>query len=223
MQRENFAVTQKRESVLATNKVLRNTYLLLSLTLIASAATAGFAMVTNAPPLGFVITLVGMFGLMFLTQRLSNNPWGVASIFAFTMFMGYTIGPILNLYMHQYANGSELIMTAFGGTAVIFLSLSAYTITTRKDFSYMGGFLFAAIIVAFIAGIGAMLFQMPLLQLVVSAAFMLISSGLILFQTSAIINGGERNYIMATITLYVALYNMFLSLLRILSALSGRN
>lgn len=211
-----------QESILATNKVLRNTYLLLSITLLFSAATAGFAMVTNAPYPGIIITLVGVYGLMFLTQALRNSPWGIASIFAFTGFMGYTLGPLLNFYVKAYANGNELIMTAFGMTGAIFMALSAYAMSTRKDFSYLAGFLFVAVMVAFLAMIAGFIFNIPGLQLIISGAFVLISSGMILFQTSQIINGGERNYIMATISLYVALYNLFISLLQILSAFAGR-
>jgi modulator of FtsH protease len=212
---------KQRQSILATNAVLRNTYFLLSLTLIFSAGTATFAMVTNAAPMNIIMLLVGMFGLSMLTHALRNSPWGLVAIFAFTGFMGYTLGPILNFYLASFSNGAELIMTSLGATGVIFLGLSGYVLTSRKDFSYLGGFLFAAILVAFMAGLGAILFQAPLLHLIISCAFALIASGLILFHTSQIIHGGERNYIVATIGLYVALFNLFLSLLRILSVFAG--
>lgn len=225
MQPNQYSITRSQESILATNKVLRNTYLLLGATFIFSALCAGIAMLTNAAlPAGFsglLFMVVGMYGLLFLTMRLRNSPWGLVSTFAFTGFMGYTLGPLLNLYLHTFSNGTELIMTALGGTGLIFFGLSAYTLSTRKDFSYMGGFLFIAILVAVVASFAALIFGMPLLHLVVSAAFVLICSGLILFHTSQIIHGGERNYIMATISLYIALYNLFISLLQILSAFAG--
>ena len=221
--RQSHTISQVSGSSLAINKVLRNTYLLLSFTFLFSAAMAGVAMVTNAPPLGIIITLVGIYGLMFLTQSLRNSVWGIAAIFAFTGFIGYTIGPILNMYLTNFSNGGQLIMTALGATGIIFFGLSGYVLTTRKDFSYLSGFLFVGVLVAFLAILANIFLAIPGLQLAISAAFVLISSGLILFQTSVIINGGERNYIMATITLFVALYNLFLSLLHLFSAFSGRN
>lgn len=223
MQHNQQTLTQQQASLLATNKVLRNTYLLLSMTLLFSAATAAFAVITNAPPLGILLTIVGMYGLMFLTQSLRNSPMGLVSVFAFTGFMGYTLGPILNMYIHNFSNGAELIMMSLAGTGVIFLTLSAYVLTTKKDFSYLAGFLFVAVMVALLAMIASIFIPIPGLQLAISALFVLISSGLILFQTSQIINGGERNYIMATITLYVAIYNLFLSLLQLLGAFGGRD
>lgn len=210
-----------RTGTLAINKVLRNTYLLLSLTLLFSAVCAGYAMMTYARPVNLFVFLIGMFGLSMLTQALRDSGWGIAAIFAFTGFMGYTLGPILNAYLVNFANGSALIFTALGMTGFIFIALSLYALTTRKDFSYMGGFLFAAFLVSFLAGIGAILFHMPILSLVVSGAFALLSSAAILYQTSLIISGGERNYIMASIALYISLFNLFLSLLRILSFFSG--
>jgi len=213
-------VIRARPSALATNSVLRNTYFLLSLTLLFSAATAAFAVATGAR-VGVVVMLVGMFGLLFLVTKLRNSAWGIAATFAFTGFMGYTLGPVLSNVMGSFSNGGHIIATALGGTGTIFLALSAYVLMSRKDFSYMGGFLFAAVTVAFLAGLGGAIFNIPMLQLVVSGAFALISSGLILFHTSQIINGGERNYIMATISLYIALFNLFVSLLSILSVFSG--
>lgn len=216
----NPVIVRTQPSVLATNSVLRNTYFLLSLTLLFSAATAAFAVATHAQP-GFILMLVGMFGLLFLVSALRNSAWGILATFAFTGFMGYTLGPVLNSVMTNFANGGQIVVTALGATGAIFLVLSGYVLTTRKDFSYMGGFLFAAITVAFLAGIGSMLFNIPMLQLVVSGAFALLSSGLILFHTSQIVNGGERNYIMATISIYIALYNLFVSLLQLLSVFGG--
>lgn len=219
--RENIIARSRESSLIATHTVLRNTYWLLGLTLLFSAATAGFAMVTNAKP-NFLLTIVGVYGLMFLTSALRNSGWGLVAAFAFTGFMGYTLGPILNMVLHGYANGAQLLMTALGATGIIFFSLSAYVLTTRKDFSYLGGFLFVGIMVAFLASIGGLFFHIPALHLAVSAAFVLLSSGLILFHTSQIIHGGETNYIMATISIYVALYNLFVSLLQLFTAFGGR-
>ncbi|SEO51462.1 Bax inhibitor-1/YccA family protein [Aquisalimonas asiatica] len=206
-----------------TNKVIRNTYVLLSMTLAFSAVMAGVAMVSNAPPMPWFIVLAGYFGLLFLTNALRNSGWGLASVFALTGFMGYTLGPILSFYLTAVSNGSEIVLTAFGGTAAIFIGLSVYALSTRKDFSFMGGFLFAGILVAFLAGLGAMVFQMPGMMLGVSAMFILLMSALILYQTSAMIHGGETNYIMATVGLYIAIYNLFTSLLHLLMAFSGND
>lgn len=202
-------------SILASNKLIRNTYILLSMTLAFSALTAGASMVFNLPHPGILITLVGYFGLLFLTTKFRNSALGLVFVFALTGFMGFTLGPIINMYL-KLPNGSELVMNALGATAVTFVGLSAYALTTRKDFSFMGGFLMAGIIVAFLAGLGALFFDMHGLSLVVSAMFVVLMAGLILFQTSAMVNGGETNYIMATITLYVSIYNLFTSLLHLM-------
>jgi modulator of FtsH protease len=213
-------LTASQQSALATNKVLRNTYTLLSMTLLFSAACAGAAVMLNMPPMGIVITLVGYFGLLFLTTRLRNSVWGLVSVFALTGFMGLTLGPIISMYL-SIPNGDQIVMTAMGGTGVIFLGLSGYALTTRKDFSFLGGFLMVGILVAFLAGIASMFFSMPGLSLAVSAMFVLLMSGLILYQTSQIIHGGETNYIMATVTLYISIYNLFVSLLQLLGAFGG--
>jgi modulator of FtsH protease len=218
----NEKVISPTSTILSTNVVLRKTYMLLAATLLFSAITAGFAMFTNAPPLNPILTIVVYIGLLFLTNMLRNNPVaGVICVFALTGFLGYTLGPILSFYIHSFANGGQLVMTALGGTAVIFFALSGYALVSKTDFSYLGGFLMAAIMVAFLAGIAAMVFHMPMLDLVVSGAFMLLSSGMILFQTSLIIHGGETNYVMAALNIYISLLNIFLSLLRILSAFSN--
>ncbi len=211
----NTTAVRTSQAALATNKVLRNTYLLLSMTLLFSAVTAGVSAALNLPHPGLIITLVGYFGLLFLTTKFRDSVAGLGFVFLLTGFMGYTLGPIINAYL-QLPNGHEVVMMAMGGTAAIFLALSAYAVTTRKDFSYMGGFLMVGILVAFLAGLAAIFFSMPALSLAVSAMFVLLMSGLILFQTSQIINGGETNYIMATVTLYVALFNLFTSLLHLL-------
>ncbi|MFO7543667.1 MAG: Bax inhibitor-1/YccA family protein [Thiobacillus sp.] len=169
----------------------------------------------NLPHPGLIITLVGYFGLLFLTTKFRDSGLGIGFVFALTGFMGYTLGPILNAYL-SLPNGSQVVMMAMGGTAAIFLGLSAYVMTTRKDFSFMGGFLMVGILVAFLAGLGAIFFEMPGLSLAVSAMFVLLMSGLILYQTSEIIHGGETNYIMATVTLFVSIFNLFTSLLHLL-------
>ncbi|HDU7928603.1 TPA: Bax inhibitor-1/YccA family protein [Legionella pneumophila] len=224
MNRNDITIlSQQRESVLATNKVLRNTYLLLSLTFIFSALTAYVAFMSGARPMNPLLMIVGVYGLMFLTQALRNSVWGLVSVFAFTGFLGYTIGPLLNYYITGFSNGPQIVATALGGTGMIFFALSGYALTTKKDFSYLGGFLFVGVMVALLAMIAGIFIQIPALQLVISAAFVLISSGLILLQTSAIIHEGETNYIMATIGLFVSIYNLFVSLLNLLSAFSGRD
>lgn len=220
-QYSSSAVVRTQESVLATNTVIRNTYILLSLTLLFSAATAAFAVVTNAPNLG-LLTLIGYFGLLFATQATRNSGLGIVFVFALTGFMGYTLGPLLNSFL-QLQNGSQLIMTALGGTGVIFLALSAYALTTRSDFSYMGGFMMAASLVLLVGIVANIFLALPMLQLVIAGGFMVFSSAMILYETSNIIHGGERNYIMATVTLYLAIYNLFISLLQILSFFSNRD
>ncbi len=208
-------------SSVEVNKLIRNTYILLSLTLMFSAVTAGLSMMLHLPHPGLVLTLVGYFGLLFLTNMLRNSVWGIAAIFALTGFMGLTLGPMISAYLTVFSNGAQLVMMAFGSTAAIFLSLSAYALTTRKDFSFMGAFLMTGILVAFLAGLGAVFFQLPGLALAVSAMFVLLMSGLILYQTSEMVHGHETNYIMATVTLYVSIYNLFVSLLHIFGALGG--
>ncbi len=213
-------VVRSQGSVLATNKLLRSTYILLAMTLVFSALTAGVSMAYNLPHPGMIITLVGYVGLLYLTTKLRNSAWGIAAVFALTGFMGLTLGPIINYYL-QMNGGSQIVMQALGGTGIIFFALSAYAIKSEKDFSFMGGFLVVGILVAFLAGLGAFFFEMPGLSLAVSAMFVLLMSGLILYQTSEIINGGETNYIMATVTLYVTIYNLFTSLLHLLGAFGG--
>jgi modulator of FtsH protease len=219
---QQISTARSESQILATNKVLRNTYALLSMTLLFSAATAGISMVMNLPFFNPILTLVGYFGLLFATTKFRNSSLGLLFVFMLTGFMGLTLGPILNAYLAT-ANGSQLVMTALGGTGVIFLALSGYALTSRKDFSFMGGFLMVGILVAFLGGIGAMIFDMPLMSLAVSGMFVLLMSGLILFETSNILHGGETNYIMATVTLYVSIYNLFLSLLHLLTAFSGND
>lgn len=213
-------ISRSQAAVTSTNKVVKNTYLLLSMTLAFAALTAGASMALNLPHPGLIITLVGYFGLLFLTTKFRDSGLGLLFVFGLTGFMGYTLGPILNAYL-ALPNGSQVVMMAMGGTAAIFLGLSAYVMTTRKDFSFMGGFLMVGILVAFLAGLGAIFFEMPGLSLAVSAMFVLLMSGLILYETSNIIHGGETNYIMATVTLFVSIFNLFTSLLHLLGFASN--
>lgn len=209
-----------QESVLATNSVLRNTYWLLALTLLCTAGCAAISSALSLPHPGMILTLVGYFGLLFLTHKFSNSSLGLVFIFLLTGFMGFTLGPILSA-VASFPNGDQTIMTAFGATGAIFLGVSAYALTTRKRFSFMSGFLVVGILGAFVLGLIAAIFQITALSLAVSAAFVLLSSGLILYQTGEIVNGGETNYILATITLWVSLYNLFMSLLHLLMAFGG--
>lgn len=200
----------------ADNRLIRNTYTLLAMTLLFSAATAGLSMMLDLPHPGILITLVGYFGLLFLVTRLRDSAWGLAAVFGLTGFMGLTLGPIVQSYLTMLPNGGQVVMMAMGGTGAIFLGLSGYALTSRRDFSFMGGFLMVGILVAFLAGLGAIFFQLPALSLAVSAMFVLLMSGLILYETSNLVHGHETNYIMATVSLYVSIYNLFLSLLQLL-------
>ena len=212
-------ITDRQSPVVSTNKVLRNTYFLLSMTLMFSAAMAGFAIATDAPYMGWIPLLVA-FGLLFAISKMRNSVWGILLVFAFTGILGYALGPVINLYLQTPA-GTQTVMTAAGLTGVIFLSLSCYTLVTQKDFSYMGGFLMTGLwvvigcIVLMIFG-GLMGFDVTLLNLTISAAIVIIMSGLILYETSQIVHGGETNYIMATVSLYLSIYNLFTSLLFLL-------
>ena len=214
------ANTMGVESVLSTNKVLKNTYMLLSMTLLFSAVTAGISMAIGLPQgAALILTLIG-FGLLFVVNRMADSSKGLIAIFAFTGVMGASIGPMLNYYLAM-PGGPALVMQALGGTAVVFFGLSAYALTTRKDFSYMGGFLMVGLLVAVVAMIANIFLAIPALSLTISAAVVMIMSGLILFDTSRIINGGETNYIRATVALYLDIYNLFIHLLHLLTALGG--
>ena len=199
----------------SVNTVLRNTYWLLSLTLAFAALTAGVSMTLNLPHPGLLLTLAGYFGLLFLTSHYRNSAMGLVCVFALTGFMGYTLGPILSAYMGM-TSGAQIVMTAFAGTGVIFLGLSGYALTTRRDFSFLGGMLFVGILVTFLAGLAALFFEITSLSLAVSAMFVVLMSGLILYETQQIARGGETNYIMATVTLFVSIFNLFTSLLHLL-------
>lgn len=221
MQPERAFTAERAQSALAANKVLRNTYALLSMTLLFSGAVAGVSMAVDAPYPGLILTLVGYFGLLFAVEKTKNSGWGLMWVFALTGFMGYTLGPILNAYIGAFSNGGEIVATALGGTGAIFLGLSGYALASGRRFNQWAGALFVGILVAFLLGLGAVFFQIPALSLAVSGMFVLLMSGLILYQTGEIVHGGETNYISATVTLFVSIYNLFLSLLQLLGAFMG--
>jgi modulator of FtsH protease len=193
-------------------RVLRNTYALLAMTLLFSAIVASASVAYRLPAPGMILTLAGYFGLLFAIHKMQNSAWALPAVFALTGFMGYTLGPLLT---HSLAlpGGAQTVSLALAATGATFLSLSAYVLLTRRDFSFMGGFLFCGMVIALIAGIAAILFEIAALGLAVSAMVALLSAGLILFETSRIVNGGENNYVLATVGLYVSVFNLFTSLL----------
>jgi modulator of FtsH protease len=199
----------------AAHRVLRNTYLLRSLTLAFSALAAGVSAAAGLPSPGILVTLVGYFGLLYLVTKNRDRGLGVAFLFALTGFMGYTLGPILSHYLHL-PHGGQIVMTAMGGTAVIFMGLSAYALVSKRDMSFMGGFLMAGMLVALLASLAAIFFSIPALSLAISAVVVLLMSGMILYETSNIVHGGETNYVMATLSLFVSIFNLFTSLLHLL-------
>ena len=212
-------VNSQEESLLSTHKVLRNTYFLLGLTMAFSAVVAYISMSLNLPYPNLIVLLMGFYGLLFVTNRLANSAWGILAAFAFTGFMGYTIGPILNMYV---ARGMEdLIMLAFAGTAIVFFSCSAYVLTTKKDMSFLSTAIFSLFIVLLLGIVASFFFQIPALAVGISALFVVFSTMTILYETSNIIHGGETNYIRATVNIYVSIYNLFISLLRLLSIFSS--
>jgi len=212
--------TGSPESALATNKVLRNTYLLLSITLVFSSVTAGLAMALNLGHGAALIMMLVSFGLLFVVNKTADSSKGILAIFAFTGLLGASLGPMLNAYL-ALPNGASLVMQALGGTAVVFFGLSGYALTTRKDFSFLGGFLFVGLLVIVIASLVNIFFHIPAVSLAISSAAVLIMSGLILFDTSRIIHGGETNYIRATVALYLDIYNLFVHLLHLLGVFNN--
>lgn len=220
MQSNTNFQTASKSSALEINKVLKNTYMLLSMTLAFSAVTAGVSMAMNLPHGAALIMMLVAFGLMFVVNKKADSASGVYWIFAFTGLMGASLGPMLSAYAAM-PNGGAMIMQALGGTALIFFALSGYALTSKKDFSFMGGFLMVGLIVAVVAMIANIFLQIPALSLAISAAVIMIMSGLILYDTSRIINGGERNYIRATVSLYLNIYNIFVHLLSMLGLLGG--
>ena len=205
-------------SAIEINNVLKNTYMLLSMTLVFSTVTAVISMAMGLSHMMALGMMLGAFGVMFIVNKKAEQSSGIFWIFAFTGLMGASLGPMLNYYA---AIDPSLIMQALGGTALIFFALSGYALTSKKDFSFMGGFLMVGLIVVIVAGIANIFLQIPALSLAGSAAIIMIMSGLILFDTSRIINGGERNYIRATLSLYLNVYNIFTSLLHLLGVFGG--
>jgi modulator of FtsH protease len=220
MNEQNYALDHAQVEQLEVSRVLRNTYGLLALTLAFSGLVAYVAQQMRVPYPNIFVVLIGFYGLFFLTAKLRDSGWGLLGAFALTGFMGYTLGPILNRYLGM-PNGGEVIASAFAMTAFVFFGLSAYVLTTRKDMSFLAGFITAGFFVLLGATVASLFFQISGLQLAISAGFVLFSSVCILFQTSQIIHGGERNYIMATISLYISIYNMFVSLLQIFGIMSS--
>ena len=219
MNDHNISLGRAQESVLATNKVLKNTYMLLSMTLIFSGVMALVGMTSGVGHgASLVSSLVAIGLLWFVLPRTANSTAGIPVLFAITGLLGLGLAPMLNHYM---AINPSLISTALGGTGVIFLGLSGYALTTRKDFSFMGGFLMVGLMVVLVAALANIFLQMPVMQLVISAAIVMIMSGLILYQTSEIIHGGETNYIMAAASLFLSLLNLFQALLHLLGAFGG--
>jgi len=222
MREQDYAVQHGQQvEQQEVSKVLRNTYSLLALTLAFSGVMAFVAQQMRVGYPNIFVVLIGFYGLFFLTAKLRDSVWGLVSTFALTGFMGFILGPILNRYLGM-AGGAEVVSSAFAMTALVFGGLSAYVLITRKDMSFLGGFITAGFFVLMGAVLASLFFQISGLQLAISAGFVLFSSVCILFQTSAIIHGGERNYIMATISLYVSIYNLFVSLLQ-LFGLMGRD
>jgi modulator of FtsH protease len=216
----NTSVNASRSSAVEINKVLRNTYMLLSMTLAFSAVTAAISMAMGLSQMAALIMILVSFGLLFVVNKNADKASGIFWIFAFTGLMGASLGPMLNYYAAM-PNGASLIMQALGGTALIFFALSGYALTSKKDFSFMGGFLMVGLIVAVIAMVANIFFQIPALSLAISAAIIMIMSGLILYDTSRIIHGGETNYIRATVSLYLNIYNIFVHLLSLLGVLGS--
>jgi modulator of FtsH protease len=208
---------------LALHSVIRNTYLLLSLTLLFSAAMAWFAVASDASYTSSLITSVAAIALLFVLNKVRNSGWGIVAVFAFTGCMGYSMGPMLNHFIRGYTNGGQLIITALAGTGLTFFLSSAYLMTTRKDLSSWGKFLMIGIVVCLIASIGNIFFKVPAVQLAISSILVFISTLLMMFDTSRIINGGETNYIMATVALFIDILMLFQNLLILLGAFSGNS
>lgn len=221
MNRIDITADRSSASALSINKLIKNTYMLLSMTLIFSAIMAAVSVYIQAPSWTYLASFVGSIALIWLVlPRTANSAAGLYVVFAITGLMGFGLGPLLNMYL-SLSNGTQIVGTAMAGTGIIFLALSGYALTTKRDFSFMGGFLATGLIVIFVAILANLFIQMPALQLAISAAVIMLMSGFILYDTSRMVNGGETNYIMATIGLYLNIYNIFVHLLSLLGALSG--
>ena len=213
--------TRSTESLLATNKVIRNTYTLLAMTLLFSALTATLSVLFRMPSITYLLGIGGAFLLMWLVlPKTANSASGLGVVFAITGLMGFALGPLLSMYL-SLSNGPQIIATALGGTGVIFLGLSAYALASRRDFSFMGGFLFVGMLVVLAAALANIFLAIPALSLTISAVVILIMSGFILYDTSRMVHGGETNYLLMTVNLYLNIFNIFVSLLQLLGIMGG--
>ena len=219
---QNYSTVAKRStSALATNKVLRNTYMLLSMTLLFSGLTAALSMFLNMPPMTYLVSVIGgMVIAMFVLLRFVNSPAGIGIVFLITGMLGFGLGPMLSMYA-ALPNGGSIITLSLGGTGAIFLGLSAYALATQKDFSFLGGFLMVGFLLVLIAAVANIFLAIPAMSLAISAVVIMIMSGFILYDTSRIIHGGETNYVLATIGLYMTIFNIFISLLQILGIMGN--
>lgn len=221
MQQNSAYSASSSTSVLETNKVLRNTYMLLAMTLVFSAVCAGLTMMMGISRMGALVMSIAAIGIIwFVIPRVANKPSGIIWTFAFTGLLGGSLGPMLFFYLNM-PGGASIVMQALGGTALIFFALSAYVLTTKKDFSFMAGFLITGLVVALVAMLANIFLAIPALSLAISAAIIFIMSGFILYDTSRIIHGGETNYVLATVSLYLNIYNIFVHLLSILGVMGG--
>jgi modulator of FtsH protease len=223
MQFRDRTLSRNQEIVVNQSSMLRNTYLLLSLTLLFSSACAGYAVMTNAGFGSSIVAFILSFVLLFATSALRNSAWGILTVFAFTGCMGFSLGPMLNQFIHGYSNGGQLIMTALGGTGLTFLLSSAYIISTKRDLSHWGKFLMIGLVVCIVASLANFFLKMPAMQLTISTILTFISAMLMMYDTSRIVNNGENNYIMATISLYLDIQMLFQNLLMLLGAFNGRD
>ncbi len=221
--RQNSVAHVSRTSGLATNRLIKNTYTLLSMTLLFSGLTATVSTALQMPPMTYLLSIGGAFLLMmFALPKTARSASGIWVVFAITGLMGFSLGPMLSLYLSM-SNGPQIIATAFGGTGIIFLGLSGYALTTRKDFSFMGGFLFVGLLMVFVLALANIFIGIPAMSLALSAVIIMLMSGFILYDTSRMLHGHETNYIMMTVSLYINMFNIFVSLLSILGATSGRD
>ena len=221
MNQQYSTVAQRTSSVLETNKVLRNTYMLLAFTLLFSAFTAALSMFLKMPPMTYLISVIGaMVIAMFILPRFANSTAGIGIVFLVTGLLGFGLGPILSLYA-ALPNGSNIITLSLAGTGVIFIGLSAYALISKKDFSFLGGFLMVGFLMVLLAAVANIFLQIPAMSLAISAVVIMIMSGFILYDTSRIVNGGETNYVLATIGLYMTIFNIFVSLLQILGIMGN--
>jgi modulator of FtsH protease len=216
----NYTVTNTAQNTVTVNKVIRNTYTLLSMTLVFSAIMAAVSTYAQMPPMTYLLSVGGAFLLIWLVlPRTVNSASGLWVVFAITGLLGFSLGPILTMYLSMH-NGPQIVATAFGGTGVIFLGLSGYALTTRKNFSFMGGFLFAGLLMVLVAALANIFLHMPALSLAISSVVIMLMSGFILYDTSRMIHGGETNYLHMTVSLYLNIFNIFISLLNILGVMS---